>query len=60
MAESKLLKKSVKLEDVARLLYAHMLYCERTYLKSAIVDNKADKSEVLLTKRADGAVTFKK
>ena len=54
-----LLSKSITLGDVARLLYAHMLYCERNYLKSAIVDNKADKTEVLLTKRADGAITFK-
>lgn len=54
-----LLKKSVKLEDVAILLYSHMLYCEKNYLKAPDVANKADKSEVLLYRREDGNISIK-
>ena len=61
-----LMKKQITVQELSQIVYLQVLeierlrkYCEKTYLKQADFDGKADKSEVLFYRRPDGNISLK-
>lgn len=61
-----LMKKQITVQELSQIVYLQVLeierlrnYCEKTYLKQADFDSKADKSEVLFYRRPDGNISLK-